>query len=81
MATACRKEHGPRWEVWRRLDSLGILGSRLGVDGDPVRGELLSYFFFDGRFASALIDLGKADARHWLDDKTHDLAPWRTISL
>jgi NTE family protein len=41
--------------------------SRLAGGSSKSRGELLSFLLFDPEFTSGLIDLGRADARHWLD--------------
>ena len=38
-----------------------------------MHGELLSYVFFAGEFADALIKLGRADARRWIEDHPADL--------
>ncbi len=32
-----------------------------------MHGELLSYVFFAGEFAEALIKLGQADPQRWID--------------
>jgi NTE family protein len=41
--------------------------SRLVGGRSRSRGELLSFLMFDPEFTSALVDLGRADARAWLD--------------
>jgi hypothetical protein len=38
-----------------------------------MNGELLSYVFFAGEFAQALIRLGRADAQRWLDEHPSNL--------
>ena len=38
-----------------------------------MHGELLSYVFFAGEFAEALIKLGRADAQRWIDEHPADL--------
>ena len=38
-----------------------------------MHGELLSYVFFAGEFAEALIRLGRADAQRWIDEHPADL--------
>ena len=38
-----------------------------------MHGELLSYVFFAGEFAEALIKLGQADAQRWIDQHPADL--------
>jgi NTE family protein len=73
-------------EVWRRHASrlrhrlserdVGMLGTLVHAGRSPVRGELLSYLFFTGEFHQALLDLGRDDAKRWLDAQ-HDDGPWR----
>jgi NTE family protein len=60
--------------------SVARLGRFLDVRDSRLRGELLSYLFFDPEFAEELIDLGRRHARRWLD-RSHDLGPWRTGPL
>lgn len=48
-----------------RLSDLGVLATLLGgLDGDHA--ELFSFLFFDGRFHSLLIDMGRRDAEEVL---------------
>lgn len=53
--------------------------SRLVGGGGRSRGELLSYLFFEGKFAAEAIDLGRRDARAWLDERAGD--PWQLDPL
>jgi NTE family protein len=39
----------------------------LGGGRSPARGELLSFLLFDPEHVDALIELGRRDARRWLD--------------
>jgi NTE family protein len=56
---------------------LAVLGRLLDAGRNPVRGDLLSYLFFAPEFIEPLIEMGRHDARAWLDrqGRTH---PWRT---
>jgi NTE family protein len=58
-----------------RARSLALLGRAVGGGADPAHGELLSYLFFDPEFAEALMELGREDARRWLDSD-HDDGVW-----
>ena len=49
------------------------MGKILDGGADAIHGELLSYVFFAGEFAEALIKLGRADARRWIDEHPADL--------
>jgi NTE family protein len=64
----------------RRRGSVGRLGRMLDVADSGPRGELLSYLFFDPDFIGELIELGRRDARRWLD-QPHNLGPWQTGPL
>ena len=46
---------------------LALLGRLLDAGRNPVRGDLLSYLFFAPEFIQPLIELGRRDARAWLD--------------
>jgi len=54
-----------------------IMHRLLGSDS-PLQGELLSYLLFDPDFFDAAADLGRRDARRWVEDHP-DL--WRTDAL
>jgi NTE family protein len=60
-----------------RNRELAALGRLLDAGRNPVRGDLLSYLFFAPEFTEPLIDMGRRDARDWLErqDREH---PWRT---
>jgi NTE family protein len=64
------------WNLNPAMSSVGRIGRFLDVDGDPTRGELLSYLFFDPEFAGRLIDQGREDARTWLR-AAHDSGVWQ----
>jgi NTE family protein len=59
-----------------RSPNVALLGRFLAGGRDAAHGELLSYLFFDGEFADALIELGRLDARRWLDEP-HDDGIWQ----
>jgi NTE family protein len=65
--------------LWRSRD-LSLLGRFVGASKSATRGELFSYLFFAGDFATALIELGRADARRWIDD-AHDDGAWQLRPL
>ena len=64
----------------RNVD-FGVMARALG-GAHRSRGELLSFLLFDEQFISALIEMGKRDARRWLRrhpgfwcrDAEHDLS-------
>ncbi len=66
-----RKHYGRPWKPSVR--DLWLLGKILDAGTDAIHGELLSYVFFAGEFAEALIQLGQADAQRWLDQHPTDL--------
>ena len=47
---------------------------RLTGSDSPLQGELLSYVLFDEEYFDRLVQMGRADARHWLDEH---LDMWR----
>jgi NTE family protein len=57
-----------------RSPDLTLVTRLLGGRGQ-AHGELLSYLLFDPAFFDALMDMGRADAEHWVDC-TGDDAPW-----
>jgi NTE family protein len=59
---------------------VALLGRLLAGGRDPAHAELLSYLFFEGEFADALIELGRLDARRWLDEQ-HDDGLWQLGQL
>jgi len=63
--------HPYRWKAGAR--DLWLLGKILDAGADAMHGELLSYVFFAGEFADALIQLGQADAQRWIDEHPTDL--------
>jgi NTE family protein len=63
-----------------RSPNVAALGRLLAGGRDAAHGELLSYLFFEGEFADALIELGRMDARRWLEDE-HDDGLWQLGQL
>jgi NTE family protein len=61
---------------WRSPE-LVVLSRLLGGESEQ-HGELLSYLLFDPEFHEAVIDLGRTDARRWLDRVNGPDAPWYT---
>ena len=72
-----RKHYGRPWRAGAR--DLWLLGKILDGGVDAMHGELLSYVFFAGEFAEALIQLGQADARRWI--KQHPADIWQLDPL
>ena len=70
----CERYAGARG-LWRSRD-LSLLGRFVGASQSTTRGELFSYLFFAGDFAAKLIQLGRDDARRWID-APHDDGPWQ----
>jgi NTE family protein len=66
-----RKHYARPWRSGAR--DLWLLGKILDGGADAMHGELLSYVFFAGEFAEALIKLGQADAERWIDQHPGDL--------
>ncbi len=50
-----------------RSPDFALLSRLLGGGGAAARGELLSFIFFDEVFIERLLELGRQDARRWLD--------------
>jgi NTE family protein len=71
-----------RYGGWKGLRSpdFPLLNRLLGGES-PTHGELLSYLFFDPEFVEELIEMGKRDARHWLDTPPGPDDPWQVEPL
>jgi hypothetical protein len=72
-----RKHYRRPWKPGAR--DLWLLGKILDAGADAMHSELLSYVFFAGEFAEALIELGQADAQRWIDE--HPADPWQLDPL
>jgi NTE family protein len=64
-----------------RSPNVAALGRLLNAGAGDLHGELLSYLFFADAFIERLIELGRRDAEHWLDDTTHDAGRWQVGPL
>ncbi|MDA0183082.1 patatin-like phospholipase family protein [Solirubrobacter phytolaccae] len=51
-----------------RSPDFALLSRLLGGGGAAARGELLSFIFFDEVFIERLLELGRRDARRWLEE-------------
>jgi NTE family protein len=76
LATRIWRERYSGLRGFARDRDLNVLGRFTAAGNGPVHGELMSFLFFAPEFGEALIDLGRADARAWLDME-HDDGPWR----
>jgi len=68
---------GPK--ALRSLDLAAL--SRLLGRNSPTHGELLSYLFFDSEFIKGLVEMGRTDARAWLDAPPGPSEPWQLEPL
>ena len=59
-----------------RSPDVRLIGRAIAGGRSPAHGELLSYLFFAPEFGQALLELGRDDARRWLEDD-HDDGPWQ----
>lgn len=59
-----------------RSPDLALLGRLIGAGRSSTRGELFSYLFFAPEFATRLIELGRADAKRWIEH-SHDDGAWQ----
>jgi len=67
-------EHYAGRDALRSLD-LALFARLIG--GSAGHGALLSYLFFAPEFATALIELGRSHAQHWLATHTGPDGPWQ----
>jgi NTE family protein len=59
---------------------LALLGRILDAGTSPTHGDLLSYLFLTDELVDRLIELGRRDARAWLDEP-HDDGMWQLRRL
>jgi NTE family protein len=59
---------------------LALLGRILDAGASPTHGDLLSYLFLTDELVDGLIELGRRDARAWLD-QPHDDGVWQLRRL
>jgi NTE family protein len=76
LASDIYRQHYAGVSGLRRARDLALLGRLLDATRNPVHGELFSYVFFAAEFTAALIEQGRRDAGHWLEQE-HDDGPWR----
>src|SRR3954471_2910939 len=76
LATRVWRERYSGVRGFLRDRDLSTLGRFTAAGNGPVHGELLSFLFFAPEFARALVEMGRADARHWLSQE-HSDGPWR----
>jgi NTE family protein len=72
------------YERFRRrpLSDIAMLGRLTGKSAGPAHGEVLSYLFFAHEFTKELIELGRRDARRWLDGHADESERyWRRAPL
>lgn len=75
LAERIFEKHYEGLEAMRSVD-LALFARLIGGDG-AGHGDLLSYLFFAPEFATALIELGRADAQRWLTAHTGPEGPWQ----
>jgi NTE family protein len=72
-ASAVYREHYGRLRDLLRLRSLALLGRFVDAGASAEHGELLSYVLFAEPFIEAVLDMGRRDARRWIDAHPGDL--------
>lgn len=63
-----------------RSPDIVLLNALLGGESE-THGELLSLFLFDEEFIHELVELGRRDARTWLDAPHDEAGPWQAGPL
>jgi NTE family protein len=58
-----------------RSRDLAAIGRLVGAGRNSTRGELFSYLFFAPEFTRRLIELGRTDAKRWIEQR-HDDGAW-----
>jgi NTE family protein len=80
LAAEIYREHYGSLRKALRSTDIAAIGRLLDGGASPVHGELLSYLLFAPEFLGELIELGKRDARRWLDEE-HDDGLWQLARL
>jgi NTE family protein len=80
LASTLYREHYAGMRGLRRSRDLSVLGRLFGASENATHGELFSYLFFAGEFATELMELGRRDAHRWIDG-THDDGAWQLRPL
>jgi NTE family protein len=82
IAKLASKIFHERYGGLKALRSPDLAGlSRLLGGESPTHGELLSYLLFDPEFIQAMIKMGRADARAWLQAPPGPDEPWQVEPL
>jgi NTE family protein len=76
LATSIWRERYSGLRGFLHDPDVSTLGRFTAAGNGPVHGELMSFLFFAPEFCRALMDMGRADAQHWLSQE-HDDGPWR----
>ena len=79
LAMDCYRSRYGGLKALRSLDLAAL--SRLLGRNSPTHGELLSYLFFDPEFIMGLVEMGRNDARAWLDAPPGPSEPWQLEPL
>ncbi len=79
LAMDCYRSRYGGLKALRSLDLAAL--SRLLGRNSPTHGELLSYLFFDPEFIMGLVEMGRKDARAWLDAPPGPSEPWQLEPL
>ncbi len=79
LAMDCFNSRYGGLKALRSLDLTAL--SRLLGRNSPTHGELLSYLFFDPEFINGLVEMGRRDARAWLDAPPGPGEPWQLEPL
>ena len=79
LAMDCFNSRYGGLKALRSLDLTAL--SRLLGRNSPTHGELLSYLFFDPEFINGLVEMGRNDARAWLDAPPGPSEPWQLEPL
>jgi NTE family protein len=80
IARRVYRDHYTGLRGWWRSRDLTLLGRFVGAGKSSTRGELFSYLFFAGDFATRLIELGRRDAERWVEQR-HDDGAWQLRRL
>jgi NTE family protein len=77
VAAEVYREHYRSPLAFMRSPNVGWLGHLVNAARGASHGELLSYLFFANEFIERLIEMGRRDAKRWLEDTSHDHGRWQ----